>query len=135
MCSASGCFLAPAIDSFNKLGVTASDRQALLEDRFRKFSDALYWGEPGEAITFVTPESRADLEPVFRRIRKQEKIVDTKIESVGFSDNAFTAKIEVTQKYYRVPYYVVNERTESQEWEFHVNGGWLMVSRSEIKQG
>ncbi|MBN8549079.1 MAG: hypothetical protein J0M12_07185 [Deltaproteobacteria bacterium] len=133
--SLSGCFLAPAIDSFNKLGVTESDRQALLEDRFRKFSDALYWGAPGEAITFVTPESRGDLEPEFRRIRKQEKIVDSRIESVGFSDNSFTATIEVLQKYYRVPYYVVNERTESQEWKFHINGGWLLVSTKEVKDG
>lgn len=125
--------MAPAIDSFNKLGVTPSDRQALLEDRFRNFSEALYWGEPGEALTFVTPESRSDLELIFRRMRKHEKVVDSRIESVGFTDNAFTANIEVTQKYYKIPYYVVNERTENQVWEFHLNGGWLLKSREELK--
>jgi hypothetical protein len=133
--SSSGCLLAPAIESFNKLGVTEADRQALLAERFKKFSDALYWGEPGEAIAFVAPKSREALEPDFRSIRKSEKIVDSHVESVGFSDNAYKAKVDVMVKSYKIPFYVVNERNETQDWEFTIKSGWLLVSRSETKEG
>lgn len=128
-----GCFLAPAIDSFNKLGVTESDRKALLGERIHRFRDALYWGEPGEAIAFVLPQSRQMLEPAFRRIRKEEKIVDSRLESVEFLENGYKADVEMIVKYYRVPYYVVNERTEKQVWEFNMSDGWLLSERKEAR--
>lgn len=133
--SSSGCFLAPAIDSFNKLGVTSSDRQALLAERIKLFSDALYWGEPSEAMLFVAPAHRVTLEPEFRRIKKQEKIVENKIESVEFSEDARKAKVEMTVRSYKVPFYVVNDRTEIQNWEFNLSDGWLLASRAESKRG
>lgn len=130
-----GCFLAPAIDSFNKLGVTESDRQALLAERLKNFSDALYWGQPGEALAFVAAQSRAELEPELRRIQKQEKIVESKIEGVGFSESGYKAKVDVVVRYFRVPFYVVNERAETQNWEFGLSGGWQLVSREQRAQG
>ncbi len=133
--SQTSCFLAPAMDSFSKIGVTEGDRQRLLAERLRNFKDALYWSEPGEALTFVVPENRVAMEPVFRRIRKEEKIVDSRTESVAFSDSGYKADVEVTFKYYRVPYYVVTERTEAQTWQFSIADGWLLASRSEKKTG
>ncbi|MBX7143721.1 MAG: hypothetical protein K1X79_04660 [Oligoflexia bacterium] len=126
-----GCFLAPAIDSFNKLGVTAGDREKLLAERIRVFNDAVSFGQPGDAEAFFVPEQRAGLEKEFRKQRKQEKVVDSRIESVGFSNESRTALVEVTVRYYKVPYYVVNERLEIQEWKFIGTSGWFLSSRKE----
>lgn len=128
-----GCFLAPAIDSFNKLGVTAGDREKLLAERIRGFNDAVSFGQPGDAELFFVPENRAVLEKVFRKERKQQKIVDSRIESVGFSEESRKALVEVTVRYYRVPFYIVNERTEMQEWRFLGTSGWFLAARNEAQ--
>jgi len=39
-----GCILVPFIDSYHKIGVTAADREALLEPKVKLFQQALYWG-------------------------------------------------------------------------------------------
>ena len=129
-----GCFLAPAIDSFKKLGVTAPDREKLLAERIRSFNDAMSSGAAGEAEHLVLPENRLALERELRRLRKSEKVVDTRIESVGFFEDSYKAKVEVTVRSYKVPFYVVNERLEEQDWHFTVSTGWLLAARRVIDE-
>lgn len=134
--SLSGCFLAPAIDSFKKLGVTAADREKLLAERIRAFNDALSAGGPGDAEQLLVPEKRTELAREIRKLRKSERVVDTKIEAVGFEDDSYKAKVEVTVRAYKVPFYIVNERIEEQEWQFvSVSSGWLLAGRTVIEEG
>lgn len=128
-----GCFLAPAIDSFNKLGVTPVDRRNLLAAKIQSFNDALFFGAPGEAEEFAAPDKRAELERAIRRQRKEEKLVDMRVDSVGFESDAYRAIVDVTVRFYKVPFYVVNERTERQVWDFTVSSGWQLSQREEVK--
>ena len=130
-----GCFLAPAIDSFNKLGVTASDRQNLLASRIQSFNDALFFGAPGEAEEFVIPDKRLELQRIIRRQRKEEKLVDMRVDAVGFESDAYKAIVDVVVRFYKVPFYVVNERVERQVWEFSVSSSWQLSQREEVKDG
>jgi len=120
----SGCVLVPWIDSYKKIGVSEGDRQRLLQERVLEFQRAVYWGRPEAALAFVDPEVRDDLWRVIRARGDREKIVDSKVEFVKFEENSYSAEVDVAVKYYRVPYYVVQERVERQQWNFTISDGW-----------
>lgn len=128
-CVLPGCFLAPAIDSFNKLGVTESDRMALLPQQVKKFQEAVYWGSSAQILAFTTDESRAAIAAQLRNRSEEERVVESKITDMQFRDDASAAQVHVRVKFFRVPYYVINDRIERQEWSFSVSGGWRIVSR------
>ncbi len=121
--------MAPAIDSFKKLGVTRSDRVALLPVNLKRFHDSLYWGKPQEALELVLNESRAKVSEEIQGVAEDERIVDSRIRKVDFSEDASDAKVQVSVKYFKVPFYIVNERREMQEWTFSVSDGWMLKSR------
>lgn len=125
-----GCFLAPAIDSFNKLGVTQGDREALLPQHMRRFQDALYWGDPQKALIYVQPAARPKISTQLRTRDDEERIVESRVDQVNFENDSYKASVEVTVKYYKVPFYVVTKRRESQEWDFDVTNGWQLVARN-----
>ena len=124
----SGCFLAPAIDSFNQLGVTESDRVKLLPQQIKRFQDALYWSSPQEALTYAAAENRTEISQQLRNKKAEERIVESKIENVDFKDNAYSANVEVSVRYFVVPYYIVSRRLEDQGWRFSLTDGWKLVS-------
>ena len=124
-----GCFLAPAIDSFKKLGVSESDRQALLPQQIKRFNEALHWATGDQVLSLVLPESREVIAKELESEGEDMKVVDTKITETVFDDGARKANVKVMLRYYKVPYYVVKTRKETQSWVFSVSSGWLLESR------
>ncbi len=127
----SGCFLAPAIDSFNKLGVTKADRMQLLPVHVKRFNEALYWGRPDEALTYVADTHRTDIAKSLKDLKRSEKIMESNVEEVNFTEDAYAADIEVQVRYLSItrPTNVIQSRTERQNWQFSVSDGWQLVSR------
>ena len=128
----SGCFLAPAIDAVGNIGFTKSDRTRLLPKTVNKYHEALYWRKSNEALTYVTEESRELLAQDIRKTLKEERIVESKVEAMDFSENGKEATVEVVVKYYKEPFYLVNERREHQDWQFNISDGWRISSRKKI---
>lgn len=125
--SFSGCVLAPAIDSFRRAGVMEDDRRALLPKRVQRFYEALYWGKPTEALSFVTDEGREQVRRALKQ-RKEERVVESELADVRFQNEAYEAHVEVVIRYYKVPYYVVEERREKQLWKFGLADGWKLAT-------
>ena len=134
MCFLSGCFLAPAIDSFNKLGVTKADRMQLLPVNVKRFNEALYWARPEEALSYVADAQRADIAKSLKDLKRSEKIMESNVEEVNFTEDAYGADIEVQVRYLSItrPTNVIQIRTEKQNWKFSVSDGWQLVSRGEL---
>ena len=84
-----------------------------------------------QALEFVVPEERDRLREGIREHRmKKERIVESKVEDVIFDDDARTADVEMTIRYYRTPVYIVKDRLEVQKWSFvGVGTGWLLSER------
>ena len=125
------CVLAPAIDSFQKLGVTPADRRGLFQTRFSRFQESMSWGRPEDVVAFIAGDKRRDIARDLTRILSEERIVEVKIALLEFSDDAFDAELDVLVRSFKVPYYVVNERRERQKWEFGMSGGWKLVGRED----
>ena len=98
----------------------------------KEFHEALYWGSADMAIAYVEDSQRAALRPIIKSMSSGEKTVDSKIDSTVFSDDVFEATVEVKVRAYKVPYYVVDERTDIQKWQFSMSSGWQLV---ELKKG
>lgn len=130
-----GCIFVPAIDSVSRLGVTRSDRERLLAEQIKKFQEVLFWGNPNEALRFARDDARDDVRRYLKQISQEERVVESKVKSIDFSGNSYAAEVEVGVKYYRVPYYLVNERFENQKWEFSTVGGWKIVAIGGSPQG
>lgn len=129
-CLMSGCFLVPAIDSFSQMGVRSSDRERLLSEDIKKFQDALYWGEPQQALRYVSEKSQADVVENLKSRKREERVVESRIDSIDFQDDSYSADVEVTERYYHIPYYMVNNRLRKQRWEFSLTSGWKIISQS-----
>lgn len=125
-----GCLLLPFFQSAHEMGATESDRQQLLSDRVKDFHSALYWGAPGKAINFVAPAARSAVAPSLKSDRDSEKIVESTVRDIQFSESSKIAKIEVVTRFFRVPYYIVKERTEREEWRFSFGDGWMLTGRT-----
>ena len=128
----SGCILAPAIDSVKRAGITKNDRIKLLSEQIKYFHEALYWGNPDEALSFATDEDRTSLREVVSDMSGNERTVESKVYSTEVSDNGYDAVVRVKVKAYKVPFYVVNERIDEQVWTFEVGSGWKLKS---LKRG
>ena len=132
----SSCQLvAGQIDSFKQLGVAKGDRENLLGQQIKKFYEKLYWNNPRGALEYVADDRRETIAREMRGIGQQERIVEYRIEFVEFSNDSYAADAEVAVRYYRVPYYAVNERVEKQRWDFSLTDGWRLVSREVVRTG
>jgi hypothetical protein len=132
--SLSGCILVPFIQAFKETGATEGDRMALLSEEVKKFNAAVVWGNPTEAMTFVAGDSQLKLSSQFKDKSEDERIVETKVDSVEWGDAARTATVSVKVRYFRVPVYVVNVRKEEQQWQFTMGEGWKIKDRV-VKEG
>jgi hypothetical protein len=121
----SGCVaLAPVIETYRQLGVSSSDRAALLDKHVKDFHEAIYWGQSHTALSLADESVRVELREKIRDAHKNVKLIDSKIDFVEFNDDVNEAKVDVAVKYYKVPFYVVNEKVEQQEWKFGAGSGW-----------
>jgi hypothetical protein len=127
--SLSGCvILAPFIQAWKNVGATESDRMTLLNARLKKFGEALYWGK-GEAALFVGRDAAEGVNKGLRIDREDVRIVETKIKDIQYLDSAFTAQVEFSLRYYRIPFYVVTDAKEKHVWKFRLGGDWELVER------
>lgn len=132
--SFSGCVLTPLIQGYKDLGVTESDRMRLLPLNMKKFQDALYWGDPTEALMYVTDDSKLSMEPELNKLRKKTmRIVDSRVDSVDWASGAREATVKVALQYFAVPVYIVKERTDEQHWVFETDGGWKIKSTKTVE--
>ena len=129
------CVLTPLIQGYKDLGVSESDRMQLLPLNMKKFQDALYWGDPTEALNYVVSDSRLQMEPELNKLRKKTmRIVDSRVDSVSWGDSARDATVKIAMQYYAVPVYIVKERTDEQVWVFETTGGWKLKSTKTIDE-
>jgi hypothetical protein len=126
----SGCLLVPFIEAFRQTGATEADRMTLLPPQVKKFTDAVGWGNRTEATSVVVPEYRKEISNQLKKLGEEERIVESKVEDVEWSDSAFAAKVSVKVKFFLVPYYVVKSRVEEQQWVFSMAGGWKLKGRA-----
>jgi len=125
-----GCgLIAPVAESVQSVGITAGDRQALLPNELTKFNTALFWGRAPDALAYVLPESRESVQAQLRKGRDQERLVESKVDNIDYSEDGYDATVEVTFKYFKVPFYIVTERHEVQKWRFTIRNGWKLLSR------
>ncbi len=125
----SGCgAIAPFIQAWKNAGATEADRKALLMPQVREFGEALYWGK-GEAVLFIDPEASAEVAQSLTIQREDMRVVETKVRRIEYEPSAYTAHVELTVKYYRIPYYIVTTATEKQVWRFEIAGTWRLFER------
>ncbi|NBW39918.1 hypothetical protein EBR25_02835 [bacterium] len=122
--SLTGCIFVPFIDSARQSGLLQSDRQRLLQEEVVRFNRVRMWGKQLQALSFAEPDSQATIRQFLVQHGKDERVVESEIESIEFSPDAYAAIVNSRVRYYRVPYYVVEERQENQEWSFSLSGGW-----------
>lgn len=130
--SQTGCILAPAIDSFKRAGMTQSDRMRLLGERIKEFNESLKWGDPQLPLQYIDESSLNEVRPIIERMVEQEKVVEMKVVSSAFSDDGYEATVRLKVKSFKIPYYIVNERMDEQQWRFGMSSGWQLLS---IKSG
>jgi len=132
LCFLNGCILAPAIDSFTKIGVTRGDRQNLLAQDIKRFHDALYWKKYSEALSLVSAEARDEVYREIRERSQSERVIDSEVTFVDFSEDAYEAETEIAVRFHETRFNLVQTRTEKQNWRFSVSDGWKLVSRESI---
>jgi hypothetical protein len=131
--SLSGCVLVPFVQAFKETGVTAGDRKALLGQEVKKFTDAIMWGSKSEALSIVAEESREEIARELGGLSEEERIVDSKVDEITWGDDAYTATVKLKVRFYKVPFYVVKNRVEEQQWNFSVGTGWRLTSRTVLE--
>ena len=129
----SGCILIPAIDGVKKIGVTKSDREALLQPEVERFQEYVYWNRWQQAGSMVRDDLRNEM--VKERLAKAKgyRLVDSKIDFIEFDEDGSKALVDITIRRYKVPFYLVEEVAEQQTWEFTISSGWKFV-RAEVKK-
>ncbi len=133
-CLLSGCVvLAPFIDAAQNSGATPGSRRQLLVKAVKEFNNALYWGKPGAAFEFVDADGGPSVSAQALKKREGEQLVETNFDNVEYGDRAWSAKVDVTFKYYKIPFYIVTERKLLQEWKYSVVGGWKVTAMEERK--
>ena len=126
--SLSGCVFVPIIDAMHESGATESDRKQLLPEQVQRFSNALTWSNKAEAMEYVDPSAQAAIATELESYGEDLKIVDSRVSGVKFDSGAWKATVNISLRYYEVPYYVVKTRKDSQEWSFGMNSGWRLTS-------
>ena len=127
----SSCFFVPFIQSFKDIGATKADRMALLETRMKDFQSVWKDGKSMRILPFVERESWGNFKTHLRANRGKETIFEADVDFIDFDEDGYQAEVEVIVKYYRVPYYVVDERVEREIWNFSLKNGW-QISEKEI---
>jgi hypothetical protein len=130
--SLSGCVLVPFVQAFKETGVTQGDRKALGPE-VKKFADAIVWGSKSDALAIVADESREEIARELSGLSEEERVVDSKLDDVTWGEDAYTATVKLKVRFYKVPFYVVKNRIEEQQWQFAVGTGWRLTSRAVVE--
>lgn len=131
-CAMSGCIFVPAIDAYNQMGLSKVDREKLLPKEVKKFQEALYWSQSQEALQYVREDRRAEVGPDLFKSLENTRVVESKTGSIEYDADSYKATVTVLVRFYKVPFYIVTDRTEKQVWEFTLSDGWKYVSKGEL---
>lgn len=126
------CVLVPFIDSYKEMGVTQSDRQALLPKTLKKFQDFIYWGQYANALSFATEESAEQIRESLKEYRNF-KIVSMSAQDILFSDSSREATAYIVVKYYKIPNYIVVDENVKETWVFS-NTSWKLKERVKVSE-
>lgn len=129
--SMQSCILVPFINSFKQLGATKSDRKVLLEKDIKGFTTALRAEQYDVALAYVADEYKVEFKNLLRSRQRSERIVDLKVDMFDLSEDVRLSQVDVLQRYYQIPYYVVKDRILSQHWKFQ-SGLWRLYGQEEI---
>lgn len=125
--------MAPVLQAAQSVGATPGDRRALLPQAVSDFNSALYWGDPSRAMALVLPEGAQGVALQMKKKRDGERMVENRVEGIEFDQDAWTAKVDVIYKFFKVPFYIVVDQRQVQEWRFSIGNGWKLASIKETK--
>jgi hypothetical protein len=120
--------LVPVIDSFRQAGITPKDRKALLPKEIKKFQEALYWSNLGDAMALVATDQQDEVQEILQNQLEGYRVTESKVGYIKYDDFAWEGKAQVTVRSYRVPHYVVMDRKQEQVWKFSAGAGWQLHS-------
>lgn len=133
--SLNGCIV-PIISGFRQMGLTANSREELLQNDLQVFHAGMQRNEMQTVLNYIGDDADAGLRDQvrdeLRSAKRKEKMVEAGIDFVDYSDESRRATVEMRIKYYKIPYYVIKERLETEEWAWHTSDGWKLASR-EVK--
>jgi hypothetical protein len=124
VCVLSGCFAAIAHQAWNESGATADSRQSMLAKRLTDLQAVLVWNRPAEILAFGLPEARKALGELNRNVGGDVHIVEAQAEGIEPDQEYRNAVVHIRVKYYRVPYYRVETRSDRLTWTFALPDGW-----------
>jgi len=123
-----GCILSPSINSIQKAGLTESGRKDTLNDAVKEFQTALFWENFPKAQGYASELNGQDVMAQLKQKRNEGRLVDSKVENVTFTDDAYKAKVDVSVRVKDDATNIVNSKNEEQSWIFSVYDGWKIDS-------
>ena len=122
----SGCLLAPAIKGVQDAGLTSGDRQIKLGESLRGVRDGLYWGQMQKVLAYSDSTIQPKIQNAFSRVGRSEKITEVSVDNTTVAEDGYKAEVAMVVRYFRVPEYLVQERVDTQQWEYTFSDGWKM---------
>ncbi len=92
------------------------------------FQDLLYWNKFQLASGMIKEDVRSKQIKELVKQYKGYRLVETKTDYLDFDEDGSRATVTITTKRFKVPFYVVEDYTEDQQWEFSISDGWKFVS-------
>jgi len=129
-----GCIFVPILDGFNNSGVTSTQRAAKLSKAVKEFQDYVFWGDVEKALNLADPEHRKEINKALLNIPKDERVVETKMLSADYSEDAYDADVVVQTKSFNKNTLTVYERNVSQKWVFYMSSGWLITEFGDVRE-
>jgi hypothetical protein len=129
-----GCIFVPILDGFNHSGVTSGQRAAKLPKAVQEFQDYVFWGDMEKALAMAEPEFRKDIRQSLTKFPKDERVVETKMLSADYYEDAYDADVIVQTRSFDKRTLAVRERNIAQKWVFYIGSGWVIKELSEVPQ-
>jgi len=118
----SSCIFVPFISAYKELGNSPADRKKLFSKSQKDFNTSLLNVSKMQLQSFfIDPK---DAYYYFKKNLKNQKVFKIENEYLDFDDEAKLITAYVNVKYFKVPVYIVNDRTEVQVWSFEKKLGW-----------
>lgn len=129
-----GCVFVPILDGFNHSGVTSGQRAAKLPKAVQEFQDYVFWGDMEKALAMAEPENRKEIRQSLTKLPKDERVVEAKMLSADYSEDAYDADVVVQTKSFDKRTLAVRERNIAQKWVFYIGSGWVIKELNEVLQ-
>ncbi len=126
-CTCSGCVLVPFVNAFKQSGIAEGDRKELLAAEVKGFAEARTMDNVTVLQSYMADQNSYELAKSLRRSTEEEKVIESKIDDLRWSDDAYKASVFMKVRYYQIPYYIVKKRIEEQAWEFSLSRGWKLA--------